>query len=166
MAGVRLRKPGNLSFIDEHVAGSAYIYSLEEVDWLARKGIEVVISLVELSEPVRDRMVELGIENYSFPIDNFSAPPIELLAQIVDLINEKVSGGKKVLIHCLAGCGRTGTVLASYLVSKGMSPDEAIESLRSKRPCSVETQQQQDAVWFYYSYLRGRTHSRSLQRGS
>ncbi|MCD6348734.1 MAG: dual specificity protein phosphatase family protein [Candidatus Korarchaeota archaeon] len=159
MAGVTLRRPRNFSFIDENVAGSAYIYSVEEVDWLANRGIEVVISLVPLDDAVRERMKELGIENHLFPIENFSAPPVELLAQIVDLIREHIRDGRRVLVHCLAGCGRTGTVLAAYLVSKGMHPDEAIEHLRSLRPCSIETQQQYDAVWFYHSYLMGRDRS-------
>ncbi len=165
-----MRRPGNFSFVDEHVAGSALPYSPEEIDWLANKGIKVVISLVrpeEYDERVIERVRELGLEHYFFPIENFSAPPIELLAQIVDLINQKVEEGKKVLVHCLAGCGRTGTVLAAYFVSKGMQPDEAIEHLRSLRPCSIETQQQYDAVWFYYTYFsfRGRTRSLSPRRG-
>ena len=160
-----MRRPRNFSFIDEWVAGSAYIYSEEEVDWLARRGIGVVISLVPLGDDVRRRMEDLGLVNYVFPVDDFSAPPVELLASVVDLINDEVKKGERVLVHCLAGCGRTGTVLAAYLVSKGMGPDEAVRHLRSIRPCSVETQGQYHAVWFYYSYLRGRTHSQSPLRG-
>ncbi len=162
-----MKRPGNFSFVDERVAGSALLYSPEEVDWLANKGIKVVISLVrpeDYDERVIDRVRELEMEHYFFPVENFSAPPIELLAQIVDLINQKVEEGKKVLVHCLAGCGRTGTVLAAYFVSRGMHPDEAVEHLRSIRPCSIETQQQYDAVWFYYTYLRGRTRSLSPRR--
>ncbi len=157
-----VRKPSNFSFIDEYVAGSAYIRNEEEVDWIYKKGVRVVISLVPLSESVTKRMRELGMENYTFEVEGFTAPPIETLAQVIDLIWNKIREGKKVLVHCLAGCGRTGTVLAAYLVSKGMMPDDAIEHLRSLRPCSIETQQQYDAVWFYYSYrFRGRIRSQS-----
>ncbi len=163
-----MRRTSNFSFIDEHVAGSAYIYDEEEVLWLYAKGIRVVISLVPLSDPVRERMRELGIENYLFEVEEFAAPPIEIMDKIVELIWSKIREGKRVLVHCLAGCGRTGTVLAAYLVSKGMTPDEAIEQLRSIRPCSIESQQQHDVVWFYYRFkfgFKGRTRSQFPQRG-
>ncbi len=162
-----MRKPSNFSFVDKHVAGSSYVYDEEEVIWLYTKGIRVIISLVPLSDPVRERMRELGIENYLFEIEEFAAPPIEILDKIIELIWNKIREGKKILVHCLAGCGRTGTVLAAYLVSKGMTPDDAIEQLRLIRPCSIESQQQYNAVWFYYSFkfgFKGRTRSRFLQR--
>ncbi len=159
MAGMTMKRPSNFSFIDEYVAGSAYIYSLEEVEWLYRKGINVIISLVPLTQNVKEKLGQLGIKNYTLPVEGLSAPPIEELARIIDIIWTHVKKGDKVLVHCLMGCGRTGTVLAAYLVSKGMSPDEAVDELRSKRPCSIETQQQYDTVWFYSSYTRGKPTS-------
>ncbi len=170
---MRLRKPQNFSFVDEHVAGSAILESPEEVDWIASKGVRVVISLVgpeEYDDAVRRRMEELGIELHFFPVEVMQAPPLEELARIVELIHERIGEGKRVLVHCIAGCGRTGTVLAAYLVSKGMGPDEALDHLRSIRPCSVETMEQYGAIWYYYRFgdelrLRGRTRSLSPRRG-
>ncbi|MEM2545970.1 MAG: hypothetical protein QXJ49_07265, partial [Nitrososphaerota archaeon] len=44
---------------------------------------------------------------------------------------------------CAAGQGRTGTVLAAYLiVTEGLQPDEAIARVRSVRPGSVEPEQE------------------------
>jgi len=154
MADMTVKRPSNFSFIDEYVAGSAYIYSPEEVEWLHRKGIKVVISLVPLTQDVKEKLKQLGIKNYTLPVEGLSAPPIEELARIIDIIWTHVKRKEKILVHCLMGCGRTGTVLAAYLVSKGMGPAEAIDELRSKRPCSIETQQQYDTVWFYSSYIR------------
>jgi protein-tyrosine phosphatase len=51
-----------------------------------------------------------------------------------------------VAVHCFAGVGRTGTVLAAWMVAQGMEPDAAIEELRALRPGSVETRGQADAV--------------------
>ncbi len=162
---ISIRKPSNFSFINEHVAGSAYISNKEEVNWIYMKGIRVAISLVPLSKSIRERMRELEIENYIFEVEEFTAPPIETLAQIVNLIWSKIGEGKRTLVHCLAGCGRTGTVLAAYLISKGMMPDDAIKQLRDLRPCSIETQQQYNAIWFYHSYrFKERIHSQSPQQ--
>ena len=48
-----------------------------------------------------------------------------------------------MLVHCLAGKGRTGSALAAYLMkTKGMSAKEASELLRKMRPGSVESRQE------------------------
>ena len=50
---------------------------------------------------------------------------------------------QKVYVHCHAGYGRTGTVIASYLVfAKKVSAAEAIEIVRGKRPKSIQNKDQ------------------------
>jgi atypical dual specificity phosphatase len=51
-----------------------------------------------------------------------------------------------VAVHCTAGKGRTGTVLAAYLVTTGLSAHAAIDRVRHLRPGSVETPDQEEAV--------------------
>ena len=52
-------------------------------------------------------------------------------------------------MHCGGGLGRTGTLLACYLVRQGLPAAEAIERVRAVRPGSVETRQQAQAVHAY-----------------
>jgi atypical dual specificity phosphatase len=51
-----------------------------------------------------------------------------------------------VAVHCLAGIGRKGTFLASYLVLCGADADQAIAEVRAKRPESIENAEQEEAV--------------------
>ena len=51
-----------------------------------------------------------------------------------------------VAVHCAAGKGRTGTVLAAYLVTQGMTAGEAIRKVRELRPGSVETYEQEQMI--------------------
>jgi atypical dual specificity phosphatase len=44
-----------------------------------------------------------------------------------------------VAVFCEAGLGRTGTVIAAYLIQKGQSAREAISLVRAKEPSAVET---------------------------
>ncbi|MGI5819927.1 MAG: dual specificity protein phosphatase family protein [Armatimonadota bacterium] len=54
--------------------------------------------------------------------------------------------GCAVGVHCLAGLGRTGTLIACYLVTRGLSAEDAIAQVRRARPGSVQTELQEKAV--------------------
>ena len=64
-----------------------------------------------------------------------------------------------VAVHCYWGRGRTGTMLAAYLVGmQGMDPDDAIRLIRQKRPYSIETYEQEEALHNYYTQLKQTLH--------
>ena len=63
-----------------------------------------------------------------------------------------------VVAHCFWGRGRTGTMLACYLVKdEGIDPQEAISRIRDQRPYSVETYEQEDAVINYADHLKSKS---------
>ena len=66
-----------------------------------------------------------------------------------EFVDEALSLGESVVVHCAAGYGRTGTMLACYLVHKGYGPTEAINEVRRKRPGSIETKEQENAIYEY-----------------
>ena len=56
------------------------------------------------------------------------------------------SNNMGVAVHCGAGLGRTGVVIAAYFVHKGMTARSAIAKVRRLRPGSIETDEQVEAV--------------------
>lgn len=85
-------------------------------------------------------------------VDN-EAPSIEHLAQGVDFIRQYVQKGDGVYIHCWEGLGRGPTMAAAYLVSTGLSPDEAWDKIREKRPFIRPTDvQKEQLIAFAASY--------------
>ncbi|HIQ30019.1 MAG TPA: hypothetical protein EYH45_05585 [Candidatus Caldiarchaeum subterraneum] len=133
-----LRKPANFSWVDNCIAASAVPDGSKHLRWLKQQGIEAILCLVE--KPVnREEADRLGMEYIHIPMKDHQPPDVGDLIKAVQHIRRVTSEGRKILIHCAAGMGRTGTVLAAYLIiSKGMNPQEAIGYIRRLRPGSIE----------------------------
>jgi atypical dual specificity phosphatase len=139
----------NFSWLEgEQLAGCARPDSEEALAELANRGIGLVINLHERPhDPAL--LARYGITELHLPVPDFTAPASEQLEQGVTAIEQALAQGKRVAVHCGAGLGRTGTLLAAYLVHQGLSPEQAIARVRAARPGSVETPEQVAAVEAY-----------------
>ncbi len=61
-------------------------------------------------------------------------------------LNQALAQGERVLVHCAAGLGRTGMLVAKLLVMQGMPAEEAIAQVRAARPGTIETEAQANWV--------------------
>ena len=89
-----------------------------------------------------------GAVEYCFPIDDFSVEPFGNTARAIAKLLELRGEGASVYVHCAAGCGRTGTVVSSYLVlARGLSGEAAIAYYRVVRGCGPESWDQVELVY-------------------
>ena len=120
-----------------------------DLAFLDAEGISVILSLLESTINLAEYR-EAGFEPHHFPVEDFAAPSLEQISEACEIIDASLEQGKRVLVHCNAGIGRTGTILACFLVHKGTHPDEAIGRVRNERPMSLETGEQIDVVHHYF----------------
>jgi len=129
------------------------------MEFLKDEGVEVIISLTEA--PLGRTLIdEFGFDYHHIPVNDFTAPTAGQIDKFVGLVEKARRSDKKCVVHCLAGHGRTGTMLACYFVSRGKSAKEAVAEVRSHRPGSVETNDQEAAVERYALRVKRRAHKR------
>lgn len=144
-----LRLPdGGTWVVGRSVLGCAYPRTDAALVALTGRGVSVLVNLHERPhDPARLRRHRLS--EIHLPVRDFTAPSTEILEEGVAAIGREVDAGRRVAVHCGGGLGRTGTLLACYLVHEGMGPEAAVEEVRLARPGSVETRAQEEAVMRY-----------------
>lgn len=138
--------PFGFSWIEKpSLAAMARPSGPEDLAWLRAQGIEVLVSLTE-DRPRRDWTEDSGLLVFHEPLEDMEAPSQEQLDRVVSAIKRALDQKMGVAVHCGAGLGRTGVVVAAYLVTRGMTAANAIARVRRLRPGSIETDEQAAAV--------------------
>ena len=138
--------PPGFTWVDRpHLAALAWPESATDLAWLRRNGVEVLVSLTESPVP-RGWVNEAGLLAVNVPVPDMEPPTDRQLDHLLETIRRANASKMGVAVHCGAGLGRTGTVLAAYFVTHGMNPREAVAKVRDLRPGSVETAEQERAI--------------------
>lgn len=141
-ARVSDRPTGFLWIEKGKVAASGCPASRRQVEWISEQGVNAVLTLTETPLP-KEWTDGLGLTLRHVPMKDHEPPSVESLEMAESFVQSEVRSGRKVLVHCLAGQGRTMCVLAAYLIKdRGVGPEEAIRTLRRMRPGAVESSQE------------------------
>ncbi|HJN26780.1 MAG TPA: dual specificity protein phosphatase 23 [Candidatus Latescibacteria bacterium] len=129
-----------------HPGGSPYAGALEaDLQIIRSQGIGLVVTLTET--PLDPQALEkAGLRGIHLPVPDMTPPSLEAIDLFIDAADVAMQENLATLVHCRAGLGRTGTVVACYLVRAGLTGDEAIHQIRQLRPGSIETLEQEATV--------------------
>lgn len=150
--GKLTKRPTNFSWLlDNKLAGCGMPTSVEELKWIQDQGIKSIVTMTETALP------QAWIKNVNYlhiPTEDLSAPDMEKIDSVVDFIHQRLECDVPVMVHCAAGIGRTGTILACYLIKyQNHSAKNAIDKVRKKRPGSVQSESQEIAISLYEKYI-------------
>eukprot|EP01124_Arcella_intermedia_P013362 TRINITY_DN19787_c0_g1_i1.p1 TRINITY_DN19787_c0_g1~~TRINITY_DN19787_c0_g1_i1.p1 ORF type:complete len:164 (-),score=33.66 TRINITY_DN19787_c0_g1_i1:10-501(-) len=123
-----------------------------DLKWLQSKNVTGIVSLNEagLDSSV---LKGFGMEHLVLPVADHYGPTIEQLEEMVRFVDRQ----NAALVHCNAGQGRTGTVLAAYLIAKeGFTASEAIKKLQSQRKGSCGTNHQRNSLLQWEQHLNNK----------
>ncbi|CAK1543378.1 unnamed protein product [Leptosia nina] len=148
--------PYNFSwFIEGKIAAMGWPQTVANLNYLADLGINHIITLSpERIPPILqcDRKMKWT----EIRIKEFGAPSLKQIIKFIEICKRAEMMGEVVGVHCRHGRGRTGTMLACYLVFfQNMAPERAVLTTRLRRPGSCETYEQEKIVCYYNDCLRG-----------
>ena len=116
-----------------------------DLHWLRGQGIGALLSLTE--EPLAvEPLARHRLDTLHLPVIDLTPPSPDQITEALAFIDRQAAAGIPVAVHCLVGQGRTGTILAAYLIRGGVSPDRAITELRMVCPHAVENARQEQAL--------------------
>jgi len=124
------RERYRLNWLTDSLAVGQAPMSYEDLDSLRRQGIQAVMNLCAEFCDLHWIEADAGFEVYFFPIPDEEAPDLQELEKALDWLDECLFLGKKALVHCRHGIGRTGTVVTAYLLRKGLGHKLAGKKLK------------------------------------
>lgn len=145
-----LARPRGADWLQDEVAG-----------W-KEAGVDVVVSLLTRGEnselgllDERELVQRYGLTFISFPIADFSVPKsTHEVRRLVSKLEQSLTSGKSIGIHCRQGIGRSSLMAACLLLTTGESPRTAFQHISSARGLSVpDTSEQRNWVADFASHL-------------
>ncbi|MGE5239939.1 MAG: dual specificity protein phosphatase family protein [Chloroflexota bacterium] len=122
-----------LVWVTDRLAVGQAPMSFDDIEIIRSAGIDAIVNLCAEYCDLVDIERQSGFEVFYLPIEDDGAPELDEMEKALDWLDEAVYLGKKVLVHCRLGIGRTGTFVTSYLLRRGFGLKLAKKALHRVR---------------------------------
>jgi len=122
-----------LTWITDSLAVGYAPTSYDALDAIKAHEINAIVNLCAEFSDLHEIEDGAGFEVYYLPIWDEDIPEMEDMEKALAWLDEAIYLGKKVLVHCRHGIGRTGTFITSYMIRRGMGLKAAKKKLKCSR---------------------------------
>lgn len=119
-------------------------------------GIGAVVDLRQEDRDDEARLHAAGIAFLHLPTPDLAPASVAMLDRGVDFAGEHIGAGRKVLIHCQHGIGRSALLSLCVLVDQGLEPLDALNLAKDRRGVVSPSRAQYDG-WAAWLARRGQS---------
>ena len=114
---------------------------IDVLERYSKEGIRTIINCCEF-----DNRNDFGdrFQYYHINIPDFGVPNEAQIKIFLDITDKHISKNEPIVVHCVAGCGRTGQMIVAWAAYNGIIPNgmDPVQWIRNIRSCSLETSEQ------------------------
>lgn len=125
-------RPGMIDRLEHDLAG------------LQRLGVTILVTLEESPTVDPAALASFGIRAIHLPVVDMDVPTVDAALELTHQLAKSMTAGDVIALHCRAGMGRTGTLLACQLIAAGETASAALDAVRSINPRCVQSAVQVD----------------------
>ncbi len=152
------KKSSLVSWVTPYLAVGPAPMSHAHLQHLKQAGIDAILNLCAEFPDLPEIERRAGFDVYYLPVEDEETPDMETMDNALEWMDESIYLGKKVLVHCRHGIGRTGTLTAAYLLRKGLTSRKVNKLLNPLR--SQPANYNQWSLLRQYGRLQGRLQIR------
>ena len=143
-----------LKWVTESLAVGYAPRSEDHLQVIHAAGIQAIVNLCAECYDLHEAEKESNFEVNYLPIADEAAPTLDELEHLISWMKLQIDSGKKILVHCRYGIGRTGTVVLAFLIHAGYDFRKA-KSLMSPTPAWPSNRTQKELVDLYILKKQG-----------
>jgi protein-tyrosine phosphatase len=113
------------------------------IETYKRNGIKTIINCSEFNNR---KEISKDFKYFHINIPDYGIPTISQIERFLRITSNFETKDYPIVIHCVAGCGRTGIMIVAWAAYNGHIPYglDPVKWIRKLRPCCLETKEQME----------------------